>query len=216
MTVSVEAGDKLSLEQIRAFLDASDAVGFRGQDREEVYGWVNQALRQQGYQDLKRSGRGLVRRYLEKMTGLSRAQTTRLITLYLSGEEVRPQPYRRHRFAQRYTRADVEALAGIDELHETLSGPATQKLMQRAYYDFGEAQYQRLAQISVAQILSAAAEPAVSGAAGGVSADTADTGVDRGAAAAGAQRAAGVPAGRHGASRGSGRRERGLSHQRGG
>ena len=65
---------KLSLEQIQAFLEGSEEVGFEGRNREEVYGWVNQTLRQQGYEELKRSGRGLVRRYLEKMTGLSRAQ----------------------------------------------------------------------------------------------------------------------------------------------
>ena len=142
----------MSLEQIRAFLEASDEIGFRGRNREEVYGWVNQTLRQQGYQELKRNARGLVRRYLEKMTGLSRAQMTRLITMYLEGEEVKPRPYRRHRFAQRYTRADIDLLAGIDELHQTLSGPATQKLLQRAYHDFHEANYKRLAEISVAQL----------------------------------------------------------------
>jgi len=41
---------------------------------------------------LKRSGRGLVRRYVAKMTGLSRAQTTRVVGLYLRGEEVKPNP----------------------------------------------------------------------------------------------------------------------------
>ena len=74
----MQAGEKWSLEQIRAFLEASDGLGFEGRQREEVYGWVNQTLRQQGYQDLKRGGRGLLRRYVEEMTGLSRAQTTRL------------------------------------------------------------------------------------------------------------------------------------------
>jgi hypothetical protein len=43
-------------------------------------------------------------------------------------------------------------LAAIDEAHDTLSGPATQKLLQRACYDFGEKQYQRLATLSVAQL----------------------------------------------------------------
>jgi hypothetical protein len=113
---------------------------------------VNQVLRQVRYQELKRSGRGLVRRYLSKMTGLSRAQTTRLLGQYLRGDEVKPKPYRRHRFRQRYTREDIELLAAIDEAHDTLSGPATQKLLQRACYDFGEKQYQRLATLSVAQL----------------------------------------------------------------
>ena len=142
----------MSLEEIRAFLEASGAVGFRGRKREEVYGWVNQTLREQNYVELKRSGRGLVRRYVEKMTGLSRAQTTRLITIYLEGEEVKPRSYRRRRFAQRYGREDIASLAAVDEAHGTLSGPATQKLLQRAWHGFGEKQYQRLAQISVAHL----------------------------------------------------------------
>ena len=142
----------MSLAQIQAFLDATDAVGFEGKNREEVYGWVNEALRSQGYEGLKRSARGLVRRYVEKMTGLSRAQVTRLIAMYQKGEEVKPKPYRRHRFARRYTRADIDLLAKIDEVHQTLSGPATQKLLQRAYYDYQDVRYQRLAELSVAQL----------------------------------------------------------------
>ena len=148
----MEAGERLSLEQIRAFLAASDGVQFEGRNREEVYGWVAQTLRRQGYEELGRTGRGLVRRYLEKMTGLSRAQITRLITQYLAGEEVKPKRYRRRRFPTRYTRADVELLASVDEAHETLSGPATRKLFQRAFYDFGDRRHERLAQLSVAHL----------------------------------------------------------------
>ena len=91
----MEAAELIGLEKIRAFLEASEGVGFRGRNREEVYGWVNATLRQQHYEELKRDNRGLVRRYVEKMTGLSRAQTTRLITVYLRGEEVKPQGCRR-------------------------------------------------------------------------------------------------------------------------
>ena len=85
---------------------------------------------------LKRAAKGLVRRYLEKVTGLSRAQTTRLITQYEDGGEVKPKRYRRHRFAQRYTGADIELLAQVDEAHDRLSGPATQKILQRECYEF--------------------------------------------------------------------------------
>ena len=77
--------EHLSLEEIQAFLEASEEVGFKGRNREEVYAWMNHILRGQRYQELTRSGRGLVRRYVEEMTGLSRAQVTRLITLYLRG-----------------------------------------------------------------------------------------------------------------------------------
>ena len=142
----------MSLAQIQAFLESSDEVEFKAGNKEDLYEWVNQTLRQLDYGKLKRSGRGLVRRYVAKMTGLSRAQATRLLGMYLRGEEVRPKTYRRRRFAGRYTRADVELLATVDEAHDTISGPATQKILQRAHYEFQDAQYTRLAELSVAQL----------------------------------------------------------------
>jgi transposase InsO family protein len=152
LTVKVQAGGKFNLEEIQAFLDATNEFGFQGRNREEIYRWVNQTLREQRYDELKRSGRGLVRRYVAKMTGLSRSQSARLIKLYLKGEEVKIAVYRRRRFPKKYTMADVELLAAVDTMHDTLSGPATQKLLQRACYDFGESKYERLAKASISQL----------------------------------------------------------------
>jgi transposase InsO family protein len=84
------------------------------------------------------------------MTGLSRAQLTRLIGGYQKHGAVRPKAYRRHRFASRYTAEYIELLAAVDEAHETLSGPATRKVLYREYFEFGDARYERLASISVA------------------------------------------------------------------
>src|SRR3984893_17583398 len=148
----MEDGEKLSLEQIRAFLEASGEVCFQAHNRGELYGWVQQTLRWQGYGGLKRGCKGLVRRYLAKMTGLSRAQVTRLIRGYQQGGEVKARAYRRHQFPQRYTPTDIERLAQVDQAHETLSGPATQKILQRELHEFHDARYERLAQLSVAQL----------------------------------------------------------------
>ncbi|MBV9398973.1 MAG: transposase [Bryobacterales bacterium] len=149
----MQARQKVGLEQIRVFLEASEeVVHFEGQKREEVYEWVNTILRQHDYERLHRASKGLLRRYLMKMTGYSRAQVMRLIRQYSSGSEVRVKSYRRNRFGSRYTRADIELLAQVDAAHETLSGPATQKLLQRAAYDFEDPAYQHLAGISVAHL----------------------------------------------------------------
>lgn len=148
----METRQGLSLEQIRAFLRASDAVGFEGRNREEVYGWVNRMLDELGYTKLGRAGRGLIRQYVAKMTGLSRAQSTRLIGQYLHGEPVRVKVCRRHRFQARYRIVDVELLAAVDAAHEVLSGPATQKILQREFYDYGDGRYERLARLSVAHL----------------------------------------------------------------
>jgi transposase len=127
-------------------------VYFQAQNREDLYEWVNRTLRQQNYSELKRSGKGLVCRYLAKMTGLSRAQMTRLIGCYQAGGEVQARVYRRRRFPQRYMGADIELLAEVDEAHENLSGPATQKILQRAWHEFADLRYERLWQLSVAQL----------------------------------------------------------------
>jgi transposase InsO family protein len=148
----MENRETLNLEQIRAFLEGSAEVGFQAHDRREVYEWISQTLRQHNYGQLQREGKGLVRLYVSKMTGLSRAQVTRLIRCYQQGGQVKARTYRRHRFSNRYTRADVELLAQLDEAHETLSGPATQKILQREWHEFHSAQYERLARLSVAQL----------------------------------------------------------------
>ena len=148
----MEDGERLSMEQMRAFLKASVEVSFKAQGCEELYGWVNQTLRRQDYGGLKREGKGVVRQYLAKMTGLSRAQVTRLIGRYQQVGDVKAQPYRRHRFTQRYTRADTELLAEVDEAHETLSGPATRKILERELHEFHDRRYERLAALSVAHL----------------------------------------------------------------
>jgi transposase InsO family protein len=152
LKISVQDGERLSLEQIRAFLEGSSELRFQASDRQERYRWVERILVEQEYGGLGREGKGLVRRYVAKMTGLSRAQVTRLISQYKEQGEVRAPRYRRRRFATRYRAEDIALLAEVDEAHETLSGPATQKLLQRAYYDFGDARFANLAGLSVAHL----------------------------------------------------------------
>jgi hypothetical protein len=127
----MQDGKALSLQQIREFLQASDEIYFKGKGRAEIYAWVARTLRQQRYGRQDRAAKGLLRQYLAKMTGLSRAQLTRLIQQYRQGGDLQPARYRRHRFASKYTPADVELLAAVDEAHETLSGPATRKILER-------------------------------------------------------------------------------------
>lgn len=148
----MQGGEKLSLEQIRAFLEGSPGMQFEGQERKEVYDWITRLLREHGYRKQGKAVRGLLRRYVSKVTGRGRAQMTRLLGRYLEHSEVKEASYRRHRFASRYTPADIELLARVDEAHETLSGPATKKILERESEIYKHAAYERLATISVAHI----------------------------------------------------------------
>jgi len=145
-------GERLSLEQIRAFLEASEEFRFAASKRKEIYDWVTGTLVEHEYNGQRREARGVLRQYISKMTGLSRAQVTRLIGRYQQSGMVTERSYRRNRFARRYTPADIEQLAAVDEAHETLSGPATQKILYREFYEYGDERYRRLCAISVPHI----------------------------------------------------------------
>jgi transposase InsO family protein len=159
LTTSVHEAEKLSLDQIEAFLKASEGIRFEGETQEQVYHWIEQVLCQRQYHQQSRQARGLVRRYLAKMTGLSRAQVTRLIGRYRACGTVKPTAYRRHHFPQRYTRADLELLAAVDEAHESLSGPATRRILQREYQQYKKPEYKRLASISVSHLYNLRQHP---------------------------------------------------------
>jgi hypothetical protein len=146
--ISVHETEKLSLQEIEKFLLAAQEVRFEASQREDVYGWIERLLCQQEYVRQGRRARGLLRRYIGKMTGLSRAQLTRLVGRYVATGQVGKKATRRHRFPRHYTSADIELLARVDEAHESLSGPATRRILQREFQEYGKAEFQRLAAIS--------------------------------------------------------------------
>ena len=144
VNIRMDDREKLSLEAIGRFVEASEEIQFEAQDRLQLYGWVERVLVEHEYARQGKPARGLLRRYLAKMTGLSRAQTTRLIARYTACGRVRVTAYRRRRFAPLYARAGIELLASVDEAHETLSGPATRRILEREVELYGKQEYARL------------------------------------------------------------------------
>jgi transposase InsO family protein len=141
-----------TLEQIKQFLDSSQTIEFKGINTNEKYQWIEEVLRKFKYQWLKRNGKGILRRYIEKVTGYSRSQVARLVGRYQESGKLRVAEYHRHRFPEKYTVAEVGLLAKTDELHGWLSGPATKRILEREYEVYGHAQFEKIRGISVAQI----------------------------------------------------------------
>ena len=111
----MQQAEALSLEQIRAFLEGSEQVAFEASSRAAKYALMEALLRRHHYAELGRPDKGLVRRFLQQLSGLSRVQTTRLIGQFLRQRTVCPTAYRRRRFPTRYTPADIVLLARVDE-----------------------------------------------------------------------------------------------------
>ncbi|MGH8534433.1 MAG: integrase, partial [Gammaproteobacteria bacterium] len=79
MTITMQNVERLTLAEMQGFFEGSRTVGFAGQGREAVYGFIQRVLVAQRYRRLSKGQKGIVRRFLAKMTGLSRPQMTRLV-----------------------------------------------------------------------------------------------------------------------------------------
>lgn len=145
-------GKLQTIEQVRQFLDGSEAVEFRGLTTREKYYWIQEVLIRFKYHLLKRDEKGVIRRYIEKVTGYSRSQVSRLIAEYKRTGRLKKTEYRRHRFPRRYTPSEIELLARTDELHGWLSGPATKKIMEREYELYGHTEFGNISRISIAHL----------------------------------------------------------------
>jgi len=141
-----------TIEQVRQFLEGSEALEFGGVSVEERYRWIEEVLKRFQYYRLKRAQKGVIRRYIGKVSGYSRAQVSRLIGEYKRRRCLREARYRRHHFPRRYTSLDIALLARTDELHGWLSGPATKKIMEREYDVYGYAEFGNISRISVAHL----------------------------------------------------------------
>ena len=149
-----------TVAQLRAFLEGTLEVQFYPLHNDtQRYAFIGALLKRLRYTQLRRTDKGVVLRYLERTTGYSRQQLTRLVGRARNGS-VLAKRYRvpAHGFARKFSPIDVALLAETDALHATLSGPATVHLLQRAYTLYGDPRYQRLAGLSVSHLYNLRAQ----------------------------------------------------------
>lgn len=152
MTITMQNLERLTLAEMEEFIQGSRKLALTVEGKERIYGFIEGLLQAQGYRRLSKGQRGIVRRFLAKVTGLSRAQVTRLIARWKQSRRVERRPAGRAGFRRRYTGADVVLLASVDGAHEDLSGAAIRHILWREFQVYGKTEYERLARISVSHI----------------------------------------------------------------
>ena len=154
MVIDMNEQELNTVAQLRAFLTGTQEVHFEPIGKQSKrYEFIAAVVKRLRYGRLLRPEKVIVMRYLEGTTGYSRAQLNRLVRRARAGKTlVKRYTAPKKGFARKFTVADVALLAQTDALHGTLSGPATKCLMQRAVAVFGDARYERLADISVAHL----------------------------------------------------------------
>jgi transposase InsO family protein len=160
MVIDMNESRLHTVAQLRAFLDGTLEVQFSPLNSgSQRYQFISAVLKRLAYARLGRADKGVVLRYLQRTSGYSPQQLTRLVGRARDGTALAKR-YRApiHGFARKFGPADVALLAHTDALHGTLSGPATKCLMQRAYTLYGDVRYQRLAGLSVSHLYNLRAQ----------------------------------------------------------
>jgi hypothetical protein len=153
MNITMQNLERLSLAEMKEFVEGNRKVGLATETREETYGLIETTLQSQQYRKLSKGQKGIVRRFLVKVTGLSRAQMTRLVGYWIKQRCIpRRTAAKRRQFARRYTAADIRRLASVDAAHEDLSGPGVRRILQREFMVFGKLEFENLAGISASHI----------------------------------------------------------------
>ena len=124
MVIEMNDEQLLTLADLQGFLDGTVRMDFTVAE-DERYAFIARTVKRFGYGRLHRADKAVVLRFLERVSGYSRPQISRLVK---RGSERRALVKRycgsRTSFARTYTGADVLLLAHTDTLHGTLSGLA--------------------------------------------------------------------------------------------
>lgn len=144
-----------TIAQVKSFLQLDNGFQFGVSDKRSRYQWVESALIKFRYQFLKKKKeRTLVRRYIQKVTGLSKSQLTRLIARHRAMGTIIPYyaATKRNGFRKTYHPVDVARLIETDCNHEHLSGEATQAILRREYKTYHRENYRVISAISVSHL----------------------------------------------------------------
>ena len=145
-----------SLAEIKDFLATVDCLEFKTVSQKERNDWIETVLIHHNYRKCRRTGKGIIRRYILKITGLSRAHANRLIGEFLRRGKIkktnRLTGAKRNCFGRIYKESDIKLLVAADNAHGRLSGPATVKSLKREFYVFNKIEYANLKNISVSHL----------------------------------------------------------------
>jgi transposase InsO family protein len=152
MTINMQDLEKLSVPEMEDFLKSNRKVRISKLAVEQAYPMMGRILIANRYDKTGKKDKGIIRRFLCKVTGRSRAQINRLIGRWKQERKLERKAAQRPAFSRVYTPADAVLLAEVDAAHEDLSGPAVRRLLKRAVEVQGDERYARLAKISVSHL----------------------------------------------------------------
>jgi hypothetical protein len=158
MLINMNEARLTTIEQLAAFVTGSLLVEFsaHGNDAQR-YAHISRVLKRFSYPQRSKADKGVIRQYLERTSGYSRAQVTRLVSRWKSNRLAQVPLTKQYakpavQFARKYTSDDIKLLAQMDQAHDDICGPAIAHLFKRAFTVYDDQRYARLAELSVAHL----------------------------------------------------------------
>ncbi len=143
-----------SIQEIEEFLKYdSGSFHLKITSRKEKYIFINKILNQFKFRRLKKKEKGIVKKYLRKLTGYSEVHLKRLISLWKKGLLLKQSDKkRRGKFLRKYSVKDIKLLIETDKAHGFLNGKTVKKILEREFQVFGKKEYENISQISVSHL----------------------------------------------------------------
>lgn len=156
MKITMNDEGVVSIAQLKKFLSGVGAISFNIQKRgnknkQEMYDWVGNLISKVRYFKLRKKEKGVVIRYVESVTHLSLSHIKRLVGIKAK-KKLQLSTEKKHAFSTRYSTGDIAKLIETDNAHGRLSGPATKRILEREYREFGELSFERISHISVSHL----------------------------------------------------------------
>ena len=152
MNITMTDSRLSNFNQLKTFLTGSKEISFASlNSKREKYNWIKKILVRFDFRNLAKKERGVVGKYVKKISGYSDSQMTRLIKRYFKGKLIW-RTYNRNIFPTKYTPHDIALLNITDNAHSCLNGWSTKKILVREFKEFKKQDYENIKDISVAHI----------------------------------------------------------------
>jgi len=146
----------VSIDDIESFLQGMDKIEINSSSsKKEKYTFILETLVKLKYKQINKKQKGIVKKYLQKITGYSDSQIKRLIKKWKEGillTSLKSMNVNRKKFPCKYEPTDIALLAKADESLNYPNGNALKRNLLREYEVFGKKEYSRISKISVSHI----------------------------------------------------------------
>lgn len=144
-----------SIEEIENFLQTNNRLQFSVESRKDKYNYISETLIKYRYKKARKKHRGIIKKYLSKVTGYENKQIKRLIKKWKEGKllcGLEKVNNNKNGFKRKYDSEDIALLIKTDVAHKTRCGRVTSEHLKREFFVFGKDEYANIANISPSHI----------------------------------------------------------------